>query len=148
MKRLIGLIFLCLLHFDFVGGQTISEKEARQILEEAYRCLQTDDTLSFLKLWMPDSSSEKKSQEIISREEIFRSFHFLKRMIDAPLLQDKPIDRVSVQKYDPKYPDTKYNISADFKCYMCDASFGFLVMFFEGKWIVRGPGYAGVLMNK
>jgi hypothetical protein len=126
----IFITLLCVLLLAVAHGQTISKKEAKQILEKAWSCLITPDSVSFVNLWRPGNTTPERAIDY---------FNYLKQFLDTALKQNLKINNVEIEEKNLKGTDTKYWIKAWFKYSEHDyKGFGFYIAPNNGKWVMRG----------
>lgn len=141
------LVFICALSLTFTQAQTLSKKEARQILEKAWDCLKTSDTSSFVNLWQPQSFASVLEQTYV-RQQALDNFSFLNQFLDTALSRNPKISDVEIEEHNLKDTDTKYWIKAWFKYTENDyTGFGFYIAYKNGKWIVRDKPSTSIMQR-
>lgn len=131
MKKIITAIFISILLLTTAHAQSISKKEAHELLEKAYSYLKTSDTTSFINLWQEENTAA-------SKQKITSEFNFLREFLDTALTRNLKIDNVEIEKYNLKNTDTKYWIKAWFKYDEHNyKGFGFYVAYKSKRWVVR-----------
>jgi len=141
MKKTIATIFFSVLLFAIAHGQTITKKEARQLLEQALHYLKTSDTASFINLWRLDDAPYPYHERTYTKEDVAGDFNQMKTFLDTALKQNLTIDHIEIEKQDLK--DTakyfgEYKIKAWFRYdehYF--KGFGFYVEYKNNKWVIR-----------
>ena len=150
MKKIITAIIMCALLYATAHGQTITKKEARDLLEKAWSYLKTSDTAAFISLWMPDNSSVSYHKRPYTKQEIKNDFIQVKDFLDTALTRNLIIDNIEIEKENLENTDTKYWIKAWFKYdehYY--KGFGFYVAYKNEKWVVRdSPSTSAMRKNK
>jgi hypothetical protein len=138
MKKAITAILICFFIATVARAHSISKKEARQFLDNAWNYLKTSDSASFLSLWMLDASAPKHNGRLFTREDIINNFNFMTDFLDTALKQNLRIDHIEIDKENLKGTDTEYWIKAWFKYdkhYY--KGFGFYITYKNDKCIVR-----------
>ena len=135
----VTLIFCCLL--NLANGQTMTQKEARQILEKSIHFLKSSDTASFINLWQLDDSAWPYHKKAFTNQDVKENFMMLKTFLDTALTKNLKIDEIEIEKYDPKKKEEflgDYNIKAWFKYNKhYYKGLGFNVVFRENRWFIR-----------
>lgn len=138
MKKIIITLVISLLLFTIANGQTISNKEARQLLENTWNYLKTSDSISFISLWSLNDSISIHQRRPHKKKEIMGNFTFMKEFLDTALNRNLAIDYIDIDKFKLEDTDTKYWIEAWFqynKHYY--KGFGLYIAYMNNKWIVR-----------
>ena len=138
MKKIIAITCVCVFAMNIAHGQTMTKKDARQLLEKAWSYLKTSDTASFINLWQPDNSSSTAHQQPYTRQEIKNDFSQLQDFLDTAWAQNLIIDNIEIEKDNLKNTDTEYWIKAWFKYDEHHyKGFGFYVAHKNNMWVVR-----------
>lgn len=132
MKTIIATAFICILFMTSAQPHSISKKEARQLLQNAWSYLKISDIASFINLWQEENIAA-------SKQKITSEFNFLREFLDTALARNLKIDDVEIEKHNLKNTDTDYWIKARFKYdehYY--KGFGFYVAYKNNRLVVRG----------
>ncbi len=147
MKKSTLLLGICLSLTVITYGQKLSKKEARQILEKAWNCVKTSDTLGFVKLWIIDNKQWPYHAESFDAKQVELNFLGFKEFFDTALAKNMKFDEVecdTVEHIDPHYDFSKYYIKAWFK-YNNNyrKGFGFYMDYINKQWLIRfSPDYS------
>jgi hypothetical protein len=139
MKK-ISFQLICLTLTVNVFGQTISQKEATELLKKSLNCLRTSDTASFVGLWYLDNSSRTPDNAIFDRQQLVQEFRKLQQFLVVPLFRESSFDEIEFEEM-PAVFKAKYKIKAYFKIdKKLTLGYGFLLDYINGKWTFRWHG--------
>jgi hypothetical protein len=138
MKKIVAATVICILTLASVSAHTLSEKEAKQFLDNAWRFVKANDSTSFMNLWSLNDSLSVNQKRPHNQKEILESFRAVRQWIDTALKRNLAIDHITVDKQNLEGTDTEYWVRAWFKYDEHNfKGFGFYLANMNGKWIVR-----------
>ena len=136
MKKIFPVI-VCVLLFSSAYAQKISDTEARQYLEKVWGYLKTSDSVSYLKLWLPEDSVWQKIHTPAEGMKLMESYRRLKSFLSPA--ENLDIDHISVGQENARGTEITAYFKAREHALM---GFSFYVAPVNGKWTARGkPGY-------
>ena len=122
MKK-IFLPFVCLALAVNLSGQTISQKEATELLKKSFNYLKNSDTASFVDLWYLDNTTNPPDKSAFDRQQLVQAFRELQQFLVVPVFK------------------AKYKIKAYFKIDdKLTLGYGFLLDYINGRWAFRWHG--------
>ena len=132
------LLILALLISQSILAQTLSKKEARQILQKAWTATLTNDSIAFAKLWSLNDSESKKHRRPHSENEVYADFRAVREWLDTAITRKLTIENIGLEDDTLQGTDVKYWIMAWFKYNAhYSKSFGFYLASHDGRWVVR-----------
>ena len=127
------IIFTAVISFFLMAAthaQTLHKKEARDLLEKAWRCLVTSDSAAFARFRETDNPAEQN---------LAAEFNFIRQFLDTAIARNLAIHDVEIEKHNLNNTDAEYWIKTWFQYdehYY--KGFGFYVAYKTNRWVVRG----------
>lgn len=141
MTKLFTTTALCLLLVTAATGQSLKNKEAKQILQAAFTALQTNDSASFVKLWHFDGKAGPYQKQEFNEQTALSYFHYMQSFLDTALTLKLEISSIEVERLRGNEKDKqfgKYNVKA--WCQYNDTyfkGFGLYLDYIDHKWMVK-----------
>jgi hypothetical protein len=131
---------VCLTLAANMFGQTITQKEATELLKKSLNCLKTSDTASFVGLWYLDNAVRPPFNSMFDRQQLEQVFRELQQFLVVPLFRESSFDEIEFEEM-PSFFQARYKIKAYFKIdNKLTLGYGFLLDYINGKWAFRGHG--------
>lgn len=138
MKKIITTTVFILLLVS-AHAQKIGETEARQYMEKVWGYLKSNDSISFVKLWLPEDSVWQKNHTPIDGMKLNQSFKRLRNFLAPAMSGNLDIDHIEIGLEDARGTE----IRALFKAREhASLGFAFYVAIVNDKWSARAkPGF-------
>lgn len=140
MKKILIISAICLIAVGNVLSQTITQRQALDLIKKTFISLKKSDVDSFVDLWYLDNTGNPHDNTVFDRNQLVRNFEDLQLFLTVPIVKNLPFEKVEVSEM-PGVFKAKYKIKAYFKIdNKLSLAYGFLADYINEKWVFRWHG--------